>query len=140
VSTNIPKRSGFNVLAMVKLQKSGFSFDMDSLSKLNVLLLVLGVALMLATLQLARTWWHLRYIPGPFLGSITNFQRVWWVTTKRAHLIHQEMHEKYGEVVRTGPNTVMFSNPEVIQTVYTMRPGFVKVRVFRLAATAEHRR
>lgn len=85
------------------------------------------VLLSLVTLQLWRTWSRLRHIPGPFPASLTQFQRVLWVTTKRAHLIHQEMHEKYGEVVRIGPNTVIFSNPEAIPTVYIARTGFPKV-------------
>ncbi|EPE27455.1 Cytochrome P450 [Glarea lozoyensis ATCC 20868] len=49
-----------------------------------------------------------------------------WVPTKRAHLILQEMHEKYGEVVRIGPNMVSFCNPEVIPIVYPTRQGFPK--------------
>ena len=39
----------------------------------------------------------------------------------------QGMRERYGEVVRTGPNMVSFSNPEAIPTVYPTRPGFPKV-------------
>lgn len=70
----------------------------------------------------------MRHIPGPFLASISNFPRMSWVPTKRAHLILQEMHEKYGEVVRIGPNMVSFSNPEAIPTVYPTRQGFPKVR------------
>lgn len=98
-------------------------------SSLPVVPLVVCILLSLVVLQLWRTWWRLRHIPGPFPASITNFQRVRWVTTKRAHLILQDMHEKYGEVVRIGPNTVTFSNPEAIPTVYTARTGFPKVRV-----------
>ena len=89
--------------------------------------LVIGVAVSLAIFQLWRTWYRLRHIPGPFFARFTNFQRVQWVTTKRAHLILQEKHEKYGEVVRIGPNTVAFSNPEAIPQVYTTRTGFPKV-------------
>ena len=98
-------------------------------SSLPVVSLFICVALSLAVFQLWRTWWRLKHIPGPFPASITNFQRARWVTTKRAHLILQDMHEKYGEVVRIGPNTVAFSNPEAIPTVYTARTGFPKVRV-----------
>lgn len=93
---------------------------------LPVVSLVTCVLLLLVVFQLWRTWWRLRHIPGPFPASITNFQRARWVTTKRAHLILQDMHEKYGEVVRIGPNTVAFSNPEAIPTVYTARTGFPK--------------
>lgn len=93
----------------------------------QALAIAAGVLVSLATLQLWRTWRRLRHIPGPFPACITEFQRVFWVTTKRAHLIHQEMHEKYGEIVRIGPNTVIFSNPEAMPTVYTTRTGFPKV-------------
>jgi hypothetical protein len=98
-----------------------------SIAEANITLLIAGASLLLVVLQLFRTWWRLRHIPGPPLASITNFERVWWVATKRAHLIHQDMHEKYGEVIRIGPNTVMFSNPEAIPIVHVTKPGFVKV-------------
>ncbi|MCJ1386382.1 hypothetical protein MMC17_009508 [Xylographa soralifera] len=99
---------------------------MDDFLKTNGLLFLLGVTLMLITLQLFRTWLRLRHIPGPFLASLTNFQRVWWVKTKRAHLIHEQIHNEYGEIVRIGPNMVSISNPEAIPTVYPIRPGFIK--------------
>ena len=103
---------------------------MDSLQNASGLVLFLGAVVTVITVQLVRTWWRLRHIPGPFLASLTNIQRVWWVKTKRAHLIHQQMHEKYGDVVRFGPNMVSISDPSVIPTVYPMRPGFPKVRVY----------
>ncbi|KAK8024485.1 benzoate 4-monooxygenase cytochrome P450 [Apiospora rasikravindrae] len=86
----------------------------------------LGVAALLIAVQLTRTYWRLRHIPGPFWARYTNFQRVLWVKTKQAHLIHQQVHEQYGPVVRTGPNMVMFNDPEAIPIVHTMRKGFPK--------------
>lgn len=92
-----------------------------------VLPLVLTGALLLWTAHLARTWWRLRHIPGPFPACVTDLHRVYWVKTKRAHLILQEYHEKHGEVVRIGPNMVSISNPEVLPSIYTTRTGFPKV-------------
>ncbi|GAB1199993.1 hypothetical protein APSETT444_009353 [Aspergillus pseudonomiae] len=92
-----------------------------------------GAAIIAIFLHLFNTWWHLRHIPGPFLASITNLQRVWWVKTGRAHLYHQAIHAKYGEVVRIGPRLVSFSNPEAISTVYPIRPGFPKGCICREA-------
>lgn len=109
------------------LSRSG----MDSFLELNVpIVLLVWAGVGLITLQLYRTWWRLRQIPGPLPAKITNFQRMGWVGTKRAHLILQDMHEKYGDVVRIGPNMVSFSNPEAIPTVYPMRPGFPKVCIY----------
>jgi hypothetical protein len=93
---------------------------------------VISLACLLGSLQLYRTWRRLRHIPGPFPACITNFHRAYWVTTKRAHLILQDVHEKYGEIVRIGPNTVVFSNPEAIPTVYPARTGFPKVSFTRI--------
>ena len=104
---------------------------MDSFLELNVpVVLLVCAGLGLITLQLCRTWWRLRQIPGPLPAKITNFQRMGWIGTKRAHLILQDMHEKYGDVVRIGPNMVSFSNPKAIPTVYPMRPGFPKVCIY----------
>ncbi|PLB49343.1 putative cytochrome P450 oxidoreductase [Aspergillus steynii IBT 23096] len=88
--------------------------------------LVIGAAAAAVVVYLFRTWWSLRHIPGPFLASITNLQRVWWVKTKKAYLHHQAVHAKYGDIVRTGPNMVSIANPEAIPTVYPIRPGFTK--------------
>lgn len=94
-----------------------------------------GLTLILGLLQLARTWWSLRHIPGPFLASISNLPRVWWQITGRAHLYHQAAHAKYGDVVRIGPRMVSFSNPEAIPTVYPVRPGFPKVGLSMISLT-----
>ncbi len=113
------------------LSRSG----MDSSLESNVtIVLLICAGLGFITLHLCRTWWRLRQIPGPLPAKITNFQRMGWIGTKRAHLILQGMHEKYGEVVRIGPNMVSFSNPKAIPTVYPMRPGFPKVciRIWKL--------
>lgn len=93
-------------------------------------LLAAAAVVLLVVLQLGRTWWRLRHIPGPFLAKFTNFQRVYWVKTKRAHLILQEAHEKYGDLVRIGPNTVSIHDPGLIPTIYTARTGFPKVSNF----------
>lgn len=93
----------------------------------NVVIWVGVLVLILVTIQSARTWWRLRHIPGPFLASITDLYRINWVRSKEAHLKLQKCHEKYGKVVRIGPNTVSFSDPVAIPIVYPMRPGIPKV-------------
>lgn len=106
------------------LSKNGTDSSLES-NVTIVLLICAGLGFI--TLHLYRTWWRLRQIPGPLPAKFTNFQRMGWIGTKRAHLILQDMHERYGEVVRIGPNMVSFSNPEAIPTVYPTRPGFPKV-------------
>ena len=91
------------------------------------LALILLAGILALGVKLALSWWHLHHIPGPFFASLTNFTRMRWVHTKRAHFIHQDLHKKYGDVVRMGPNMVSISNPAVLRTLYPTRRGFVKV-------------
>ncbi|KAK5628281.1 hypothetical protein RRF57_003996 [Xylaria bambusicola] len=84
------------------------------------------IFLILLLIHLFRTWWPLRRIPGPFWAKFTNLQRVAWVKSGHAHLIFQKMHNKYGAVVRMGPNMVSVSDPKAIPTIYPMRAGVPK--------------
>ncbi|KAL7928631.1 cytochrome P450 CYP4/CYP19/CYP26 subfamily protein [Trichoderma chlorosporum] len=102
---------------------SSFREDVGAVRLLGLVVLATIAAILV---HLFQTWWSLRHIPGPFLASLTNLQRVWWVKTGRAHLYHQAVHEKYGDIVRIGPHMVSVSNPEAIQTIYPIRSGFPK--------------
>ncbi|KID99278.1 Cytochrome P450, partial [Metarhizium majus ARSEF 297] len=77
-------------------------------------------------LQRWYVYWRLRHIPGPVSANISDFARVRWVHTKTAHLKHQELHAKYGDVVRMGPNMVSIGNPSAVPQLYPMRRGFPK--------------
>ncbi|KFY18824.1 hypothetical protein V491_04690 [Pseudogymnoascus sp. VKM F-3775] len=77
------------------------------------------------------SYWRLRDVPGPFWAKFTDFQRMFWVKTMRAQEIHREAHEKYGDCVRFGPNTVSLCDPAMIPTLYPMRSGFLKSLFYR---------
>ncbi|ROV91593.1 hypothetical protein VSDG_07935 [Cytospora chrysosperma] len=98
----------------------------DAIRPRQVVFMLIFTALAIGLAQVFRSWQRLRHIPGPFWASISDLPRLFWVKTKEAHLIHQQLHEKYGEVVRIGPNTVIFRDPAAISTVYPMRAGFPK--------------
>ncbi|KAL5341118.1 cytochrome P450 [Aspergillus crustosus] len=107
-----------------------FPIPLLHLDTLRVSLALVPV-LLLAIVHLSRVYWRLRHIPGPILCKFTNQRRVSWVKTKRAHEIHQEIHDKYGEVVQFGPNMVSVSNPVWIPILYPIRPGFPKGNFYR---------
>lgn len=46
------------------------------------------------------------------------------------HVKIKELHEKYGPVVRIGPNTLDFDIPELIKTFYGTDGKWKKVRSF----------
>lgn len=85
------------------------------------------VSVSLVAFHLIKTYWNLRQFPGPFWARITNLQRVFWVQTARSHEIHADVHARYGDYVRMGPNMVSIANPDAIPSVYPIRPGVPKV-------------
>ncbi|KAM0804923.1 cytochrome P450 [Usnea florida] len=76
------------------------------------------------------TYRRLKDVPGPFWARITDLQRMFVVKTGRSHEIHQKAHDKYGDMVRLGPNMVSVSDPNTIPAVYPMRPGFPKSKFY----------
>lgn len=68
--------------------------------------------------------------PGPFLASLTDFWRVWDVYKQRPEVTHRRLHEKYGDVVRLGPNALSFSDPKALKAIYGLNKNMVKVCPF----------
>lgn len=66
-----------------------------------------------------RIFFHpLRNIPGPRLAAVSKF----WHSFKLLNLQNQklltELHEKYGDIVRTGPNEVVVMRAEAVPAVH----------------------
>lgn len=60
---------------------------------------------------LYRRYLHpLRGIPGPFLASTTNLWRLAVFLRGRQHLEYHALFQKYGPIVRLGPNSVIFND------------------------------
>lgn len=71
---------------------------------------------------------RLRHIPGPLLPSLTDF----WIQSKvwrggNVAEIVPELHEKYGPIVRWGPNRVSFASADAIPAIYSSKDVFPKV-------------
>ncbi|KAM0301547.1 hypothetical protein ACHAPM_005777 [Fusarium culmorum] len=60
----------------------------------------------------------LRKYPGPDLAAWTNLWRLAVVRKGSYHLKIKELHEKYGPIVRIGPNTLDLDIPDLIKTLY----------------------
>lgn len=73
----------------------------------------------------------LKRVPGPFWAGLSGLYRVNLVCRGDCAPRIAELHCLYGPVVRTGPNHVLFSEPDAIFDVYSGRTKFLKVRVMR---------
>lgn len=70
----------------------------------------------------------LRKIPGPFAAK---FSRLWIainVARGHAHYFYQDLHRKYGPIVRIGPNKIIFNDPEATKLLFGVGSKFNKVR------------
>ncbi|KAH8880571.1 cytochrome P450 [Thozetella sp. PMI_491] len=79
-----------------------------------------------ALLSEFRLWYRLRHIPGPFFAGFS----LLWVVRKcihgKAHVEFQKLAERYGPVVRIGPNEVLCSDPNSLATIQGVRSAYTK--------------
>lgn len=66
-------------------------------------------------------------IPGPFAAKLSNIWRFIDVARGRPDITLYNLHKKYGDYVRLGPNVVSVRNLDVLKTIYGINKGFRKV-------------
>ncbi|EKG17123.1 Cytochrome P450 [Macrophomina phaseolina MS6] len=65
--------------------------------------------------------------PGPFLAAYTNWWRFFDAWGRKTEWTHIELHRKYGDFVRVGPNVISIADPKAIKTIYGLNKGMTKV-------------
>jgi cytochrome P450 len=68
----------------------------------------------------------LRNIPGTFLASFSNLDRIWSCAKGDQMDYHISLHAKYGRLVRVGPNHVSVADGKAIQQLYSISTKFTK--------------
>lgn len=94
------------------------------LSNLPRLLLVFAVSYLLSQ----KCNRGLNKIPGPQLAALTNLWRFFVTWGRRPEVAHQELHAKYGDAVRLGPNMISISDWKAVKEVYGFNTAYIKVR------------
>ena len=69
----------------------------------------------------------LRNIPGPFLAKFTDLWRLCSMLGRRPEITQRQLHDKYGPVVRLGPNMISISEPAMIDEIYSRKTTLIKV-------------
>ncbi|KAK3353366.1 cytochrome P450 [Lasiosphaeria hispida] len=131
---------------------------LQTVSGLGLVVALVAVPLTTVFLWFTASWAAspLRKYPGPFLAGYTNLWRLAQVKSGDYHLVIKKLHEKYGPVVRIGPNTLDLDYPELIKTIYgtdgkwhktefyhnnsTMINGKIVYHMFSTTDQAEHAR
>ena len=68
------------------------------------------------------------FVPGPQVARYSTLYRPWKVSGGDAPEFYRQLHQKYGSIVRTGPNVVDISDPKAIMPIYAAGSKFMKVR------------
>ena len=91
-------------------------------------LLALGVGFLLLRILQTHIYSPLKKFPGPFLGSLTD----WWRLVYSYRILHSsqpwiDIHRKYGDIVRLGPDMLSFGSAEAARDIYGAGKNFKKV-------------
>ncbi|KAJ5471746.1 hypothetical protein N7530_009103 [Penicillium desertorum] len=65
--------------------------------------------------------------PLSFLAGWTNLWRMLHVRQGKYHVVIHELRKKYGPVVRICPNVLDLDIPELIKTIYNIKPEYLKM-------------
>ncbi|KAK8083742.1 Fumagillin dodecapentaenoate synthase [Apiospora saccharicola] len=96
------------------------------LSRTGAILAALAALVLCYGIQAVVTWHRLRHIPGPFLAS---FSYLWLAkvtrSTRQWH-IYRDLPQRYGLLVRVGPNEISTDDPDIIRKVSGVRSPYGK--------------
>ncbi|PMD48197.1 cytochrome P450 [Hyaloscypha variabilis F] len=110
----------------------GFSiFPTQSLTGFVVVSLVLMIATYFICLIVYRVYFHpLAKYPGPFLAKITDFYSVYHAWKGDRHIDFYLCHEKYGAIVRYGPNRLAFNTSTALHTIHSPKANVEKTSFY----------
>jgi hypothetical protein len=80
-----------------------------------------------------RRFFHpLAKIPGPFFPAVTRLYIWYWNVIKDGHFYRkiEELHARYGPVVRIAPNEIHLADPDNYDKIYNMGGRFYKDPLF----------
>ncbi|ORX95259.1 cytochrome P450 [Clohesyomyces aquaticus] len=89
---------------------------------------IVGVLILYASLViLYRLTLHpLAHYPGPPLARITDIHLAWYAYLGSRHLEFQRCHERYGPIVRMGPNLLSINTNTALKSIYGFRANVKK--------------
>jgi hypothetical protein len=70
---------------------------------------------------------RLQSIPGPPLAAFTDLWRAYYQNFGSFTIILAQLHDKYGSLVRVGPNSVSVGDAAAVSKIYSMHGEFGKI-------------
>lgn len=87
-----------------------------------IAVLILGLFTYASTLAIYRVYFHpLAKYPGPLLAKVTDLYQTYHALKGDRHLEFWRCHEKYGNIVRFGPNSLSFNTNTALKAIYSSK-------------------
>ncbi|KAI2638910.1 cytochrome P450 [Hypomontagnella submonticulosa] len=86
--------------------------------------LVTGLLLLSLVYSRVVAWYRLRHVDGPWLASFTYLWMLWITIKGRQSISYRETIQKYGPLVRIGPNELIIDDPEIIRRMNAARSKY----------------
>ncbi|KAI0205898.1 isotrichodermin C-15 hydroxylase [Astrocystis sublimbata] len=98
----------------------------------NLLPVVAGLVLIyIVGLVVYRVFFHpLAKYPGPLLAKITDAYQLYHAWRGDRHLEFWRMHERYGKIVRFGPNSLSFNSNSALKDIYGFKTNVRKAAFY----------
>ncbi|KAK4609215.1 Cytochrome P450 monooxygenase AKT7 [Fulvia fulva] len=101
------------------------SFRLLALLPVSFLLYLIG-------LVIYRLYFHpLAKYPGPLLAKITDLYQTYHALRGDRHLEFWRCHEKYGDIVRFGPNSLSFNTNTALKDIYGFKSNVRKAKFYQ---------
>lgn len=106
-----------------------FRFIIHQVSEMWLLPLLAAIAAVTLYFLSSRYSRGLNRFPGPILASFTDLWKVWnaYHASTARNDTYVDIHKKYGDVVRIGPNNIVFADPQAISEIYGTKGSQEKV-------------
>jgi hypothetical protein len=109
-------------LALQAVDKKALSYDLLQITT------ALTIAYIFSKCIYNRYFHPLAKFPGPFLASITEFYHIYlYLNVAAEHVVDEELHRRYGPVVRKAPNFLIVNDASV--TLLEDCPGWINANV-----------
>ncbi len=102
------------------------SLSFPSLSPATIALTLLGLILLRNVVTRIRRWHRLRHIPGPAICGWTSLWLTWQYKKGTIQYIIVQLSEKYGPLVRIGPNEVVCVNLDQLLRITSAKSRYTK--------------
>lgn len=96
----------------------------ETLSISSLIPFVVGLLFLSLIYSEISSWYRLRHVDGPWLASFSYLYMFWITISGQQAARYRELNQKYGSLVRIGPNDVITDDPEIIRRMNAARSKY----------------